>query len=162
MAITRDKKEKIVSELTDAFKKSGSIVFVSLTGITANESNVVRDELVKEQVNCKLAKKTLIAIALKDAKVEGDCPTLGGEVAVAYGEDLIAPARTIKGLSKRVEKGMRILGGVFEGRYMSEIEMNEIANIPSMPVLYSRLLMIWKSPVTGIASVLDQVAKQKL
>ena len=161
MPITRDKKEKIVGELTDAFKKSSSVVFVSIKGIKVNESNAIRDDLAKEQVECKIAKKTLISIALENSKIEGDRPALDGEVAVAYGEDLIAPARSVKDSSKKAESGMRILGGVFEGRYMSEVEMNEIANIPPISVLYSRLLMIWKSPMSGIASALDQVAKQK-
>ena len=46
--------------------------------------------------------------------LEGELPDMEGEIAVAYGDDMLAPARVMGEQSKELEERLVIVGGVFE------------------------------------------------
>ncbi len=160
MAITKEKKEIIITKLKDIVDSSKSIVFVSFDKLTANESNNMRKVFADEDIGFFVVKKTLIKNAFSGSKIKGDMPELEGEVALTFGDDSIKPARAVKEISKKVEGVLEIIGGVFEGEFQGEEKMRDIASIPRPDVLYTQFLMVIKSPVRGFASVLDQVAKK--
>ena len=95
------------------------------------------------------------------SKIEGDIPALDGELAVAYGNDPIAPASAIAGFAKKYKDKISILGGMFEGRYMDKPEMITIASIPPLEVLYGQFVNIINSPIQGFVVALDQIAQKK-
>ena len=117
--------------------------------------------LKKEGVSYTVAKKTLTRRVLDQEKFTGERPELPGELAVAWGEDLIAPAREVYSFQKKFPEGLKILGGVFEGRYMAGREMEEIAMIPSVDVLRRKFVNIINSPIQRMAIALSEIAKQK-
>ena len=161
MAITRAKKGEVVEKLKDAFKSAASVVFVNFKGLTVGNTTEMRSSLKKEGVSYSVAKKTLTKRALEDAKYEGEMPPLDGELAVAWGEDLVAPSRGIHSFVKKFPENLKILGGVFEGRYMSKSEIEGIATIPPTPVLRGMFVNIINSPIQRFAIALNEVAKKK-
>ena len=94
-------------------------------------------------------------------KVEGTTPSLDGELAIAYAADLIAPAREIYAFQKKLDGKIAILGGIFEGKYMSKDEMTTIANIPGMQTLRGMFVNVINSPIQGFVLALDAIAKKK-
>ena len=95
------------------------------------------------------------------AKIKGDAPVTGEELAVIYGEDLLSPARLSYEFSKNNKDMFTILGGIFDGEFKSQSEMLSIATIPSREVLLSQLAYLLKSPMQRIAIGLSEVAKKK-
>ena len=96
------------------------------------------------------------------AGLSGDQPDLGeGMVAVAFGNDPMAPAREVFEFSKTHKENIFILGGIFEGSFKSQGEMMEIATIPGMEVLRGMFANVINSPLQRFAVVLDQVAESK-
>ena len=67
MAITKEKKEEIVKELTDLFQNSKSVVFADYKGLSVKDSQSLRRKLRENEVSYKVAKKTLIKIAAENA-----------------------------------------------------------------------------------------------
>lgn len=161
MALTKQKKEEIVRDLEEKMKGAKSIVFVNFHKLPVSDATALRKSLRAEGVGYRVAKKTLIKRAIGSIKVEGDMPSLEGEVAIAYGEDLVAPAREVYNFQKNHKENIRILGGVFESRYMSEAEMLSIATIPPIKTLYAQFVNLINSPIQRFAVVLDQIAKSK-
>lgn len=161
MPITKNKKSEILGNLTSLTKGVPSLVFVSFRGINANEQVEMRKTLKKEGVGYRVAKKTLIKKALESHNYEGTLPELPGEVAMAYGEDLLAPAREMYNLQKEYKGSFSIVGGVFEGKYKSQAEMLSIATIPSREVLLSQIAFLLKSPMQRLAIAVNEVAKTK-
>lgn len=161
MAIKKEKKIEIVAKVKDALSGANSVVFVNFHGLGVSDTTTLRKELRDEKIGYTVAKKTLIKIALDDSKIKGDMPPLLGELAFAYGEDLIAPARGVFDFQKKHKEQMAILGGIFEGKYMSKEEMTEIASIPSMQVLYGQFVNLINSPIARFAVVLDKIAEKK-
>ena len=106
-------------------------------------------------------KKTLLNRALAATKIEGNIPELAGEVAIAYGEDLIAPAREVYSFQKKLKDNLSIVGGIFEGRYRSKAEMLGIATIPPLQVLHGQFVNLINSPIQGLVIGLKAIADKK-
>jgi large subunit ribosomal protein L10 len=161
MAKTKAQKAAQLEELVSAAKDSQSVVFVNFDKLPVGQETELRSSLVKEGITYKVVKKRLLKKAFGESAIAGDLPELEGMVAIAYGDDLVAPAREVYAFQKEHDEQMQIVGGVFEGKYMSKAEMMDIAQIPDTPVLYAQLLAMLNAPIQGLASVLHQVAEKK-
>ena len=161
MAITKEKKVEIVEKLKEGFSKAKSLVFVNFKGLTVGNTTAMRQDLKKQGVSYTVAKKTLANRALEDRKYEGEKPELPGELALAWGEDDIAPIAQVYSFQKMYPENIKILGGVFQGSYVGMSEMSELALIPSMDVLRGKFVNIINSPIQRMAIALSEVAKKK-
>ncbi len=160
MALTKNKKQEVISELEQKLKGDQSIVFVNFKGLTVGEVNNLRRALRNAGVDYKVAKKTLLARVLDDKKIEGVMPALEGEVAIAYSTDVLAPAREVFNFAKGKETP-KIVGGVFEGAYADQARVLSLATIPSREVLLSQIAYLLKSPLQRLAIAVNEVAKTK-
>ncbi len=88
-------------------------------------------------------------------------PELPGELALAFGDDELSPARGIFDFQKKLEGRVNIMGGVFEGAYKTREEMTVIASIPPLDVLRGMFVNIINSPIQRFAVALDQIALKK-
>jgi large subunit ribosomal protein L10 len=159
--LLKSKKEQIIKDLEGVINDSESLVFVNFHGLKVSDETKLRRELRDQGVGYKVSRKTLLARALK-GKAEGEIPELGGEVAIAYSKDEIATPREIYNFQK-AHKGiiLNILGGIFEGKFVSKETMIELAMIPSREVLLSKLAFLLQSPMQRLAIAVNEVAKKK-
>ncbi|MES3032201.1 MAG: 50S ribosomal protein L10 [Patescibacteria group bacterium] len=159
--LQKSKKEEMIKELEGAIKESESLVFVNFHGLKVSDETMLRRDLRNQGVKYKVSRKTLLARALK-GKAEGEVPELGGEVAIAYSKDAISSPREVYNFQK-AHKGivLNILGGIFEGKFVSKDVMMELAMIPSREVLLSKLAFLLKSPMQRLAIAVGEVAKIK-
>ncbi|MEK7606405.1 MAG: 50S ribosomal protein L10 [Patescibacteria group bacterium] len=165
MPITRDIKGGILKELQEVFDKPGA-VFVNFHGLTVSNTSEMRKTLRHDGVKYMVAKKTLIRKVLGDKKVAGELPELPGEIAVVYPvekdtTDITAPARGVYAFQKKFDGRVSIVGGIFEGAYLTGSKMLEIATIPSQHVLLGMFVNIINSPVQRFAIALQAVADKK-
>src|SRR3989344_1124360 len=136
MAITKEKKANIQKRLSEALGDAVSVVFVRFRGLFVLDTTAMRRDFRKSGVGYYVAKKTLMHRALAEKKYPGELPDLPGEVAVAWSsEDPTAAARGIYERAKKHKGALTILGGIFEGAYVSAEKMIAIASIPPLPVL---------------------------
>lgn len=161
MAITKEKKQEIVSTVKNIIADSKTIVFANFHKLPVSESTDIRKELRSKNVNFTVAKKTLTKRALADSSIQGEIPTLDGELALVYSTDLIAPAREIFEFQKKLDGRVSILGGVFDGIYKTKAEMEMIASIPSQKTLYAQFVNIINSPIQGLVLALNAIAEKK-
>ena len=161
MPITLDKKKELVASLEGALKGANSVVFVKFDKLKVADVNTLRRTLQSEKVGYQVAKKTLLKRALTTHGVTGDLPEIPGQVAIAYGADLLAPAREVFGFQKKHKDNISIVGGVFEGKYMNASEMMSIANIPPLQVLRGMFVNLINSPIQRFAVVVNAIAEKK-
>ncbi|MFA6339240.1 MAG: 50S ribosomal protein L10 [Candidatus Paceibacterota bacterium] len=161
MALTKQEKTEVIEKVNDALKDSASVVFVNFHGLSVKDATDVRRALRNSEVGYIVAKKTLAKRALDEKKVEGEMPELPGELAIAYGSDLIAPAREVYSFQKKLADKISIVGGIFEGKYMNKEQMMEIALIPSRQTLYAQFVNLINSPIQGLVIALDAIANSK-
>ena len=161
MALTKEQKKDVLTKVESALDEANSVVFVHAKGMGVADTQEMRNKMREEGVSYYVAKKTLVHRALENKSYEGERPTFDGELALAWGEDLVAPAREVQNYVKSTKDKVTILGGIFEGRYMSAAEMTEIASIPSKHTLYAQFVNIINSPLQGLVVALDAVAEKK-
>jgi large subunit ribosomal protein L10 len=160
MASTKAKKAESLSELSAAAKRP-SIVFASFKGLKASDTARLRKTLRDAGVTYRVAKKTLVKKAFGEASLEGVMPPVEGELALAWSDDQLAPARELRKFEKELQGAVAIKGGVFEGAFKSQSEMVAIAEIPSREVLLSMLANLLNSPVQRLAVGLKAVADSR-
>jgi len=161
MAINKEKKEQIIGGLKDSLKDAQSTVFVNFHGLSVGDTTDLRRKLTGEGVGYTVAKKTLIKRVLDDIAPSGDQPALEGELAIAYGEDLLIPAREVYEFQKLHKDKISILGGIFDGGYKNQAEMVEIASIPAPQVLRAQFVNLINSPIQGFVMALNAIAEKK-
>ena len=161
MSIKKEQKKEIIDDLSKVIKGSNSVVFVNFHNLSVADETVMRKALRASGVGYVVAKKTLAKIAMGSNSISGVLPELEKELALAYGEDLIAPAREVFNFQKKFKDSVTIMGGIFDGKYMTKEEMSSIALIPSKEGLYGMFVNIINSPIQRFVIALNEVAKTK-
>ena len=149
----------MIRELEGAISRSESLVFVNFHGLKVSDETVLRRDLRAQDVNYKVSRKTLLARALV-GKAEGEIPELAGEVAIAYSKDAIATPREVYNFQKTHKGMLNILGGIFNGKFVTGAYMMELATIPTKEVLLSKLAFLFKSPMQRLALAVSEIAKK--
>ena len=75
-------------------------------------------------------------------------------------EDEIAPARIAYQFSKKNEN-FKILGGIFEKRFIDKERVLVLANIPTRNELLGRLVGSLSSPMASFVRVLDKIRENQ-
>lgn len=155
MAISKAKKGSILEELKMLLDESKSVVFVKNAGLNVDELLELRGELRKSGAKMKIAKKTLIRLALKDKNLpEVDDAILEGPIAAAFGiEDQVSVAKILATFAKKHEK-LEIMGGVMDGVILSKAEVMELSTTPTRIELLARFVGAINGPVSGFHGVL--------
>lgn len=162
MALTKSQKTVVLNKFNDIVGTAASMVFLHIKGVSVNDTNTLRETLRREGGGYVVAKKTLLTKALTDASIAGDMPKIsGGELALAYGSDAIAPAREIFNFKKKYNDRITVVGGIFEGRYINAVEAQAIAEIPDPQVLRGMFVNVINSPIQGMVIALSKIAEKK-
>ena len=161
MARTKEQKKEIVAKLETLMAGAKSLVFVNIHGLKVADATAMRRKLKTDKVGLFVAKKSLTARALDSKKYAGTSPALSGEFALAYGADLVAPARGVYEFQGKFKDKVSIMGGVFEGKYMDREEMLAIAAIPPLDTLRGMFVNVINSPIQGLVMALSEIAKKQ-
>ena len=91
-----------MDELREKIDKQKSIAFCDFTGLKVKDLSNLRKTMKNQDCELKVAKKTLIGLALKDKNIEANLKELKGEIAIGFGyKDEISPFRLLYDFSKK-------------------------------------------------------------
>lgn len=152
--LTKDKKEKIIKEIKQKAKDSKAIVFANYSGLGVKDISDLRKELREQGVEFKVARKTLVNLALKEANINDvDARALDGQLGVAFGlGDEVAPAKIINKFSKTNEN-LKILGGILENKFIDADSILALAKLPSREELLAKVVGSISAPMSGLLNV---------
>lgn len=154
MTLTKDQKKAQVIELVELFKKSQSVMFSHYIGLTVGNVSALRKKLKEQKAEMKVAKKTLMAIAAKEAGLpEIDVDGLTGPVAaiVSFDDPLSGAQVTLK--FGKDHSQVKLIGGIFDGKILTKEQAIEMAKMPSRMELLATFMSMLNSPLTKFASV---------
>jgi len=152
--LTKKQKEQIVQELADKMKRQQSLIFTDITGVNVSGMQSLRRELRQSGIEYKVAKKSLIDLALNQEKIDADISNLNGSLALAFAyNDPIMPAKIIYDFSKK-NKNLKILGGIMENKFLDVDKIKQFALIPLKPELLAMLIGSLKAPINGFVNVI--------
>lgn len=133
------------------------MVFIDFSKVNSKDIFALRRKLKAADCAITVAKKTLLGVAFgKDndiwKKAKENIP---GQLAVVFGiKDEVAPAKITQQFTKESEN-IKILGGIFESRFIDKAEVIVLSAIPSKEELLAKLVGSIFSPVSGLVNVLQ-------
>ncbi|ADL53413.1 ribosomal protein L10 [Clostridium cellulovorans 743B] len=154
-------KQEKVAEIKEKLVNSKGLVLAQYQGNTAEADTALRKACREAGVEYKIYKNTLVALAAKEAGIEGLDPFLTGPIAIAFGyEEATAPARILNDFAKE-HKSFELKAGVVEGTVYDTETIKKLANIPSREVLIAKLLGSFKAPISNFAYLLKAIEEKK-
>ena len=164
MALTKEKKQSNLKDLKENVSKQKSVIFADFSKVASKDLFDLRKKLKEAGCKLKIGKKTLIRIAFGQSgisfwkKIKEVIP---GQLALVFGmEDDIAPARISNQFTKTNEN-FKILGGIYEGKFIAREKVLELANIPTRNELLGRLVGSLASSMASFVRVLDKIREKK-
>lgn len=153
--LTRKQKEEIISDLSDKIGKTKSMVFVEFTGMETGEMGELRRELKKNKAELKVAKKTLVELALGKHDFKVDLDKFKTQVAVAFGyNDEFSAVKALDNFAKK-HSALKLLAGFIGKDYYEQSALAVLAKLPSREELLARLVGTISAPVSGFVNVLQ-------
>jgi large subunit ribosomal protein L10 len=155
MAISKEKKRQLVTEIVEKLSRSKAIVFTDYRGLTVEDMDTLRNNLRNEGIDLKIIKNTLFKRALDEAGIDIELSEMEGHpIAVAFGYgDEVGPAKITYEFSKKNEN-LELLGGMLEGKEINAISVKSLAKLPSRDELYAKIVGSIAAPMTGMVTVL--------
>lgn len=156
MPLTRDQKEKIVTDLSKLLRNKTSAVITDFTGTKAEQMAQLRRKLHEAGCDYSVVKKSLLDISLTEAdQPEIDTESLEGQIAIATSpDDEVTPAKIIYEFAKDHNLEMILKGIVGEEEKRKE-QMVQLAQLPSKDELQAQLVGSLKSPLVGLENILS-------
>ena len=152
---TKKQKELFVETVYEKMQSCKSAILADYRGLTVAAVTDLRNKLRDNNSDLKVAKNTLIKIAVDKMGIEGLDPYLEGPTAIAFGyDDPVAPAKILSEFA-RTNKDLEIKGGVLEGRVITPEGVKGLASLPSREVLLAKVLGGMQAPLNGFANVLQ-------
>jgi len=157
--MAKTQKVAAVAEIADQFRGSSAAVITEYRGLSVGALSKLRTVLGAGSTYA-VAKNTLVRRAAADAGVEGLDELFIGPTAIAFvtGEPVDA-AKALKTFAKE-NKALVIKGGYMDGRVLTVIEVDRIADLESREVLLAKLAGAMKGNMSKAASVFNAPVSQ--
>ena len=154
-------KEQLVNELADKLQRAQSVIVFDYRGLTVAEVTALRAEMRKAGNEYVVVKNSMVERACDKIGIDASVKEmLKGPSAFAIGyEDAVSPAKVLKDAVKKLKK-CEIKGGIVNGKVSDAAAIDALAELPPKEVLIARMLGSMMSPISGLAIVLDQIAKK--
>lgn len=164
---TKSQKKEAIDALAKELPGSTITIFTTFAragepGLSVGQMQEMKRALRKAEGEYVVAKKTLVEQALGQLKYDGiDLYAMDGSMGLvlAHG-DIYAVAKQLYQFAK-AHPALKLFVAWMDGHLVSHEELMDIATLPTRDELIARLLGMIKYPLSSLAVVLNQVAKQK-
>jgi large subunit ribosomal protein L10 len=158
MGRTQENKAEVIADIKELFKDAQLAVAIDYQGLSVAEITDLRRRLRPIGGTCKIAKNTLVHIA-----VDGDDNwqpmqefLKGASALVLVKEDVGAAIKAYKGFQKDKKK-TELRGGVMEGRALTKEQVEALADLPSKEQLMAQIAGALNALATKIAVGINEV-----
>ncbi len=157
--VVLQKKQVIIDEIKDRVKAAKTIILFDYRGITDSEAKELRCKLRESNSDYTVYKNTLMARAFNDLGIDLN-ESLNGPSAFAYGEDQIAPIKTLAEFAKN-HPALVLKVGIVDGEKADATKLAEYATIPSREGLLTMLAGGMIGIARDLSICLDLYSQQK-
>lgn len=158
MSRTIEDKKEIVADLKVSLSESSLALVINYQGLTVAEITDLRRRLRPSGTVCKVAKNTLMGIAIEgDEKWQPLSELLKGSSAfLLVKEDFSSAIKAYQDFQK-VTKKTELRGGVMEGRLLKEPDVKALGDLPSKEQLMGQIAGAINALATKIAVGINEV-----
>ena len=152
-------KQLVIDEVKDRVQNSNTVVLFDYRGLTDAESKELRIKLRESNSDFKVYKNTLMARAFNDLGIDFN-EALKGPSAFAYGDDQVAPVKTLFEFAKD-HPALILKVGIVDGDIVDKAKLAEFATIPSRDGLLTMLAGGMIGIARDLSICLDLYSQQK-
>jgi len=157
--VEKQAKKPFVEALKAEINQSHLVIVTRSSGLSVPESQALRTQMRADGAQYKVAKNTLIRLAVQDTPYAVLLAHFKGPTALAYSVDPIAAAKAAVTFSKKNEK-MQIVCGAMGDRFLDAAEVKALAALPSLDELRGTLIGLLQAPAGKLARIAQAPAAQ--
>lgn len=156
VSTNKQKKQQIISELSEKLSKATAVVLTNYQGLTHQQLESFKKSLRSAEAEFAVTKNTLLKRALEEVNLETgeksnfDQPT---GTLFLYGDPSVA-LKTLAKMIKELQKPT-VKYGLLNKKAISGDQVMQMATLPSREVLLAQLFAGMKSPVSGLHRALS-------
>jgi large subunit ribosomal protein L10 len=158
MALTKDEKQKVVSDVAELLSTSKMTVVAKYKGTDVKALQTLRRDARSNGTKVKVIKNRLVIQALKSTKdlKEIDTSFLEGMLLYAFnGEDEVAAAQILNTFAKK-NPTLEFVGAISaDGSFVDATSVKALASLPGKNQLIAGLINTLNAPVMGVMSGLN-------
>lgn len=158
MALSKSKKNEVVSEVASLLGSSKLTVVAQYQGTTVKAIQALRKEARGNGTKVSVVKNRLVIKALEstDALKSVDTSALTGQLLYAFNsEDEVAPAQVLNAFAK-TNPSIQFVGAItHDGQFMSAEDVKALATLPSKNDLIAQVVATLLSPVHDVTNALS-------
>ena len=159
MALTRAEKQTELTTLESDLRAAQSAIVLDYKGLNVPQVTELRRQVRAAKGRYRVVKNTIVKRVIKGTPLEPLGAYCTGATAVAYsGADPVALAKVLTTFIKTAP-ALSIKGAVIQGKPIKAAEVTDLANLPSKPELYAKLLFVLQAPMVQLVSVLNAVPR---
>ena len=162
MAITKAKKEELVSDYADKIGKSSAIFLTDYKGVPVNNLTELRKSIREAEGGYAVVKNTLAKRVLAEAGLDNSeiINLLNGPVGVSFCFGDPPPvAKALVDFSKDFEI-FEIKGGLLGDVFVDADGVKNLADLPPMEVIRAQLLGVISAPASQLTGVVASGVRQ--
>ncbi len=158
MALTKDKKNEVVTEVADLLTSSKMTVVTKYQGTTVKAMQALRRDARSNGTVAKVVKNRLVikAIQQNDKLKDVDTSALQGMLLYVFNsEDEVAPAQAIANFAKK-NPSLEFVGAISaDGKFLTAEEVKALASLPSKEVLIAQVVATLTAPLNDSINALS-------
>ena len=158
MAISRQKKESVVSGVVEQLSTSKMTAVAQYQGLSVADVQELRRAARENGTTIKVVKNRLVRVALSqiDALKEVDASSLNGQLLYAFNADDEVAAAQVLATFAKTHPAMQLTGAISaEGHLLSADEVTALASLPSKNQLIGEVIAQLLSPVNDVTNALS-------
>jgi len=158
MTNPRPEKVAAVEGLEQRLKASSVIILTDYRGLSVDEIGALRGRLRDADVEYRVTKNTLLALAAERCGLHGLSAYLNGPTAAVFGkDDPGVAARLLQDFIRQYRK-LEIKGAVIDGEALDADAVRLLATLPSRAEMQARAIATIQAPLRSIVTVLNSSA----
>jgi large subunit ribosomal protein L10 len=159
LAISKERKEEVLTQYNDWVKRSQAVLLVEYTGANMKSLDALRAKIRESGGEFHVVKNTLARRVFADNNVQLPADYLVKSTAVAFA--FSDPASTAKAL-KDGTKGndfVKVKGGFMSGKTLNAAQVNALSDMPPLPVMRATLLGVLQAPASKLVRTVAEPAR---
>lgn len=157
MALSRSKKDEIISEVSELLGSSKLTVVAKYEGTTVKALQTLRREAKQNGTKVSVVKNRLVIKALEQSgKKDVDTSALSGMLLYAFNaEDEVAPAQALNNFAK-TNPSLTFVGAITaDNSFIGPEDVKALASLPGKEQLRAMLVGTLAAPLSGFVNVLS-------
>lgn len=159
MAISKQRKEEVLTQYQDWLKQSQAVILVEYTGSSMKAMDTLRARIRESGGEFHVVKNTLVRRAFANSGMDLPADALLKSTAISFA--FTDPALTAKALADAMKgnEHVKVKGGFMAGQTLSAVQVKSLAEMPPLPVVRAQLMGVIQAPAGKLVRTIAEPAR---